>query len=327
MINLMLQKWNEPPTPGRLNLSTALHQIIALIAQHGGLTPSRGWEGLVKSGVFNALSLDTYKALLRRMAETHLVEQARDGTLLLGEAGEKLLSRRDIYSVFMTPDEYKVLSDRGKEIGQIPMSFTLTTGQFILLGGRRWLITNVDDGRKEIHVTKGHGGKPPQFGGEPKPPADEIIAEMRRVYEGHTCPIYLDKPAAALLSEARESYDALKLRTKLVVPFAENLLIFPWVGARRMNALFLALAAADLSPEMNSLGIELHISAGERLLNELRRLADSPPPDAKYLASLVEDRNLEKFDHLLGDDLTIQAYASEHLDCEALPPLARSLLT
>lgn len=38
MINLMLRRWNEPPEPGHLHLSTLLHQVMAPIAQNGGTT-------------------------------------------------------------------------------------------------------------------------------------------------------------------------------------------------------------------------------------------------------------------------------------------------
>ena len=44
MLNLMLRKWNEPPLPGRLHLSTLVQQVLALIAQHGGLTAKQGWD-------------------------------------------------------------------------------------------------------------------------------------------------------------------------------------------------------------------------------------------------------------------------------------------
>ena len=65
MLNLMLAGWNDPPAPGRLHLSTALHQVLALIAQRGGMTPAQGWDMLVKSRVFDAMDMDLYKRLLR----------------------------------------------------------------------------------------------------------------------------------------------------------------------------------------------------------------------------------------------------------------------
>ena len=42
MLNLMLRKWNEPPEPRRLHLSTLLHQVMALVGQRGGVDASGG---------------------------------------------------------------------------------------------------------------------------------------------------------------------------------------------------------------------------------------------------------------------------------------------
>ena len=52
MLNLMLRRWNEPQLAGRLHLSTLVHQVLALVAQHGGLTAAQGWKRLVESRVF-----------------------------------------------------------------------------------------------------------------------------------------------------------------------------------------------------------------------------------------------------------------------------------
>jgi len=87
MLNLMLRRWNEPPSSGRLHLSTLVQQILALIAQHGGLTARQAWSRLVESGVFPGFDRDIFLEVLRRMGhpDVKLIEQAPDGTLLPGE--------------------------------------------------------------------------------------------------------------------------------------------------------------------------------------------------------------------------------------------------
>ena len=96
MASLMVRKWNEPPTAGRLHLSTLLHQIMALIGQHGGVMPADAWATLVTGKVFQGVDIALFKRLLHRMAdpEVALLEQASDGTLLPGSAGERLLESR-----------------------------------------------------------------------------------------------------------------------------------------------------------------------------------------------------------------------------------------
>jgi ATP-dependent Lhr-like helicase len=118
MVDLLLARWMEPPWPGALHLSTLIHQVLALICQHGGVAPSRAYGALVGSGVFGEVSPELFKRLLRRMAEAEvgLIEQAPDGTLLLGPEAERLTAGHDFFAVFQTPEEYRIVHD-GKPIG------------------------------------------------------------------------------------------------------------------------------------------------------------------------------------------------------------------
>jgi ATP-dependent helicase Lhr and Lhr-like helicase len=328
MLNLMLAGWNDPPAPGRLHLSTMLHQVLALIAERGGMTPAQGWDLLVKSRVFEALDIDLYKRLLRRMGdpEVRLLEQAPDGTLLPGVEGERLIESRDIYAVFLTPEEYKVVAAGGRAIGQVPVDNPVVPGQFMVLAGRRWRVLEVDSSRKEILVAPAHGGLPPKFGGEPRPPSDAVVAEMRQVYETVAVPSFLDRAAITLLTEARTTFDRLGLRHSSIARHEDNLLLFPWVGERRQQALLLALVQAGLEPTPLGLAIAVAADREPALIVELRRLAASPPPDALELASFVEQKSIEKFDGYLGEDLLTLAFAHEHLDVEGLPAVAANIV-
>ena len=217
MLNLMLAGWNDPPPPGRLDLSTMLQQIMSLVAQKGGISPGEGWEYLVKSRVFDAVDLPLYKHLLRRMGEddVRLLEQAPDGTLLPGAEGERLIDSRDIYAAFKTPEEYSVVQEGGRSIGHIPILNPMVAGQFMILAGKRWRITAVDSARKEILVAPAFGGVPPEFEGGYSAPDDAVVAEMRRVYETLEMPKYLDRTTVDLLGEGRVTFDPaiLKLRS------------------------------------------------------------------------------------------------------------------
>lgn len=328
MLNLMLQGWNDPPTPGRLHLSTLLHQIMALIAQRGGMTAAEGWDILVKSRVFEAVDLDLYKRLLRRMGDpaVKLIEQAPDGTLLPGSEGERLIESRDMYAVFLTPEEYRVVADGGRSIGQMPVDNPVVPGQLMVLAGRRWRVLEVDAARKEILVTPASGGNPPRFGGEPRPPSDRVVAEMRLVYETVSIPAFLDRPAIELLAEARTTFDRLGLRHASVTRHDSQILIFPWVGERRQQALLLALVRADLEPTPLGLAVGIAANRHEQLVAELARLAASPPPDALELASYVEQNIIEKFDPYLDRELLMLAFAGAHLDVTTLPATAANLL-
>ena len=329
MLNLMLRGWNDPPTPGRLHLSTMLHQVMALIAQRGGIGAAEGWDLLVQSRVFGAVDLGLFKRLLRRMGdpEVQLIEQAPDGTLLPGVEGERLIESRDIYAVFATPEEYRVVEIGGRSVGQVPIDNPVVPGQFMVLAGRRWRVLDVDVPRKEILVEPASGGKPPRFGGEPRPPSDAVVAEMRQAYEAVAMPPFLDEQAINLLAEARTTFDRLGLRHSHVARHDGQLLLFPWVGERRQQALLLSLVRAELEPTPLGLAVGVAANREEALLRELECLASSPPPDALELAGFVEQNAIEKFDCYLGEDLLTLAFAREHLDVQGLPVIAAELLS
>jgi ATP-dependent Lhr-like helicase len=327
MLNLMLAKWNEPPSAGQRHLSTLLHQVLALIAQHGGISPRGAWALLVESQVFEMVDHDLFKGLLRQMASEKLIEQAVDGTLLPGPEGEKVLESREAYSVFKTPAEFKVISDGGRLIGQIPVENYLSAGQLAVLGGRRWRVFEVHSERREIVVTAATGGMPPVFGGEPKAPEDGVIQEMWRVYQERGTPRYLDPAAARLLHEGRETFERLGLGARSIVPFSDTMLIFPWVGERRLTALLLELTRAGL--ETTHMGLALAVPAAKqrRLEEELVRIARSPPPDPITLARLVEQNSFEKYDDFLSEEQRTLAYATGYMDAESLPNTAARILS
>jgi ATP-dependent helicase Lhr and Lhr-like helicase len=328
MLNLMLRKWNEPPEPRRLHLSTLLHQVMALIGQRGGVTIAEAWEVLVRSGTFGGVDVELFKRLLQRMGESEvgLLEQARDGTLLAGPAGERLLESRDIFAVFVSPEEYKVIAEGGRAIGRVPGDSPFTPGEMLMLAGRRWRIAEVDTERRELSVRSARGGNPPVFGGDRRPPSDGVVEEMRRVWEDLSFPPYLDANAKQLVVEARTTYDRLGLRGSAVARHDGQILLFPWVGERRQQALILALASHELEPA--PLGVAVGISADKEstLVEILSKLASGATPDALELAKLVENKEVEKFDSFLGDELLTLAWGRDRLDIEGLPDLASRLL-
>ena len=328
MLNLMLRRWNEPQLGGRLHLSTLVHQVLALIVQHGGLTAPQGWNRLIDSGVFPHVDRALYLAVLRRMGhpEVKLIEQAPDGTLLPGEEGERVVNDRGFYAVFMSPDEFKVVTDRGKHLGALPVENPIMAEQLIIFAGRRWRVVEVDARRKEILVTAAHGGNPPRFGGDGLPPHDEVVAEMRRVWEGLSMPRFLDEAAIGLLAEGRETFDLMDLRARSVRRHEDQLLLFPWVGNRAQMALVLALSARGVKSTSHGIAVAVPLGEQQPLQSALAALARGPAPNAVALAAMVPDMKRAKYDGYLGEELLARCYASERIDAGRVPAIAADLL-
>jgi len=110
------------------------------------------------------------------------------------------------------------------------------------------------------------------------PPADEVVAEMRRVYQDLSVPRFLDETAVELLAEARETFDHLGLRDYSLRRHEDNILLFPWVGGRTQMALVLALAARNILATSNGLAVivpgkdQVILTVALRELAKARRL-------------------------------------------------------
>ena len=88
-IRLLLDRFVEPPAPDASVFSVAVHQVLSLIAGSGGAKAQTLYRGLCCPGPFAQVSPSDFASLLKGMAsgEEPLLEQAPDGTIMLGPMG------------------------------------------------------------------------------------------------------------------------------------------------------------------------------------------------------------------------------------------------
>lgn len=327
MVSLLLRRWVEPPRPASVDLSTLTHQTLALIAERGGVPAKSAWEILCRNGPFGLVPPRLYADLLRAMgrSEAGLIEQAADGTLLLGEAGERLVDHYDFYSVFQTSTEFRVVHG-GTTLGTLPVVTPLAAGMTIIFSGRRWSVTAVVDREKLIEVAPSSAGRPPPFGGGGGDLHDAVVETMREVYAETGIPAFLDSTAKALLAEARAAYTRYGLASSGAIDDEGHVWLFPWVGTVKLGTLALALRARDIDANMRGVGLEIIGATREKVVIALDAIASAPAPDAMSLAATVANRSIGKYDAFLTDDILLHSFACQKLEPAALPEIARCLL-
>ncbi len=191
-----------------------------MIAQDGGAKAGALYQVLRSSGPLSSLTKADYAQLLRGIASTEhrLVEQAPDGTIMLGEQGERLTASRDFYAIFSTDDEWRLVS-AGRTLGTIPISNPVGVGVVIAFAGRRWRIEAVDDRSKVLEVVHHRSGKIPKFDNVMNEPVhDRLSAEMRAVLQDTSVPGFLDGEAKGYLSEGRAAYRFFQLMGWTALP-------------------------------------------------------------------------------------------------------------
>ena len=316
VVNLLLDRWCEPPETGGLHLSTLVQQILSLISQHGGVLPEDAYRALCAHGPFPHIEPRLFKMLLRDLGEADLLRQEKDGLLLHGGEGERIANHHTFYAAFNSPDEYRLVAT-GRTLGSLPIDSPLPPGTLMIFAGRRWRVVDVDPRAKVIELAPAGGGKAPPFWGSGADVHDRVRTEMRRVYESDAMPVYLDSGAQRLLTEGRGAYRRLDLARTPIVGWGNDTLLVPLRGDTILTTLALAFHQRGTPVGHDGAVLVLSRTSPDRTVDLLAALADEPPPSPESLAALVPDQTIEKYDDFLGEELRATAYAARKLDVAA----------
>jgi ATP-dependent helicase Lhr and Lhr-like helicase len=326
MIELLLESWCEPPQKEALRLSTLVHQILSVVAERGGIHAQILFKLLCIDGPFRRVTPLMFADVLRAIGRTDiaLIEQAQDGLLLLGQTGEKLTEHYSFYAVFQTPEEYRLLFD-GKELGALPIDNVVSPGSLLIFSGRRWQVVEVDARSKVIIVKPAKAGIPPKFGGDPGNIHDRVIGKMFELFENEIVPVYLDKEAVSLLSEARENYCLLSLQSRRIVHVgSDELILATRCGTVKTTTLALALRSKGFTVHTHDGFLEvLDVPDGLTLHSTLENFTRSEKLDLFAHSPLLV---FEKFHPYLTNDLLEIDAMSQRVDVGSVTPLCGELL-
>ena len=158
MVDLLLERWYEPPETSDLHLSTLIQQVLSIISQHGGAKAHELFSVTCQHGPFRTVSDSQFAQLLHHLGSEQVLMQAPDGTLLLGTMGERIVNHFSFYAAFTTPDEWRLMSD-GRQLGTMPIITLLAPGLLLIFAGRRWSIVGVDTEHKVVDLVPSPGGE------------------------------------------------------------------------------------------------------------------------------------------------------------------------
>ncbi len=315
LTELMLQKWVEPPTVQPYDLSTLLQQILSVLAQTGGIRMDRLYDRLVRNGAFAWIDRDVMLNLVRDMAAADLVEQMPEGDLVLGLEGQKLVKNFDFYSAFQTPVEFSVVSER-KAIGSLPAMFAPQPEDHLLLGGRRWVVLDIDPKRLQILVKPAKGYKPPAFLGAAGEIHTKVRQAMRDTLMSDKSYTYLDPDASDILKDARRcAQEAGLQRSNVFAPSPTSTLWFTWTGTRTQRTLQLMATMAGL--HANDRDIALQFNADTNTVKQ--SFADLLQSEftAEQLAERIPLKARRKYDEYISEPLLIPSLVADVLDLDS----------
>ena len=317
-VSLLLENWFEPPAIHGTHYSTLLQQLLSSIAQYGGLQATHAFQLLCTSpGPFDRVSKSGFAELLRTLGDEEILIQDHSGLLLAGRVGDKIVNHYSFYAAFATDEEFRIVSG-GKTLGTLPVSQMMTPGQRILFGGRTWLIDEIDEQSKTIHVSPTKGGAPPLFNGSGGRVHTRVRQRMRELYLGQETLPFLDTQAKRFLAEGREGFRSSALENCLLLDQGSFAILLTWLGDSANEAIACLLTAQGFQTAIGQLGVEIQRS-GHRLEDieqALMEIASAPVPSVDELLAKASNLERQKWDGLLSPHLLRHTYASSNMDIE-----------
>lgn len=325
MINLMLEKWCEPPPKNHYNLSTLVQQILSVIGQYGSVRADQLWQLLCNESVFSNVDQKIFGDLLSVLGKKNLITQTHDKTLIIGHKAERIMGHYSFFTAFKTDQEYFLISG-GKVLGTLPIYNPLIVGQYIIFAGRRWTVIDVNDEKKNINLTPAKLGKAPLFGGSYTMLHGQIRKEMLSIYQQKTQPVYLDPTARGLLNEGIESFHRLGLRKTNILTRGGGVYLFPWCGDRGSETIRALFLSRGLTADSSHGILQIANTTQSEVYDVMHRIITKPKPSLAELATHLASTYSEKNDWALSEELRALAYGAKIFDLDEAWQTMKKLL-
>jgi ATP-dependent Lhr-like helicase len=265
-----------------------------------------------------------FRRLLVQMKAGQLIRQDEDGsTIYLDAAGARIATHYTFPVIFNTPREWQLIAE-GHIIGTLPRILPTLPHDLLIFAGRRWQVVAVDATRHILDVKPSKSGVAPDFGGEVAAVHDQVRQRMRLVYISPEVPRFCRGVAGDLLGEARAWFASAGLYDQSLVEDGDDTLLFHWKGDRAAATLKVMLAAKGVRAVEESVCLRIVQSSPVAVARLMATIAAEPPPDAVAMARTVPNKEAEKYDRFLGEELLSLEHAHRVLDVDGAMAIAQS---
>lgn len=315
-LRLLGERFIEPPTSDPALLSVTVHQILSRITERGALRADALYKAIGREGPFAAIDPRDFADLLRGLGsgDEPMLEQAPDGSLMLGPLGERLTSSRDFYANFKTDEEWRLVH-QGRALGTLPIVNIIAVGSILSFAGRRWRAVAIDDRAKVVEVAAHRAGRIPKFdrvSGEPI--HDRLARAIHDALIANDMPAYLDPIAARLLAEGREAFAALDLGQSPLIDAGKDCHVMTWRGSAANGLLAVLLGSVGFECESFDIGVTLLGTPSDDAAQVLASLDGCPPVET--LGRFVSNLEHEKYDEYVPEDLLRRFWVKRNAQLE-----------
>jgi ATP-dependent Lhr-like helicase len=326
VIQLYLEeKWIEPALAKPLPLSLLCHQTLSILASLGEQRPADLARRVLSLPPFSGISREDYRDLLRGLIEKDYIEETGEKTLIIGLAGEPVLSHYSFYAIFPEESEFRV-THGGKELGTV--HFLTPEGSALALAGRYWRVEGFDPRNREIYVNPAEEGGNNVWRGNGAELHPRIAARMRQVLAGDALYPYLSPQARTRLTDARLYARNRGLPGEVLLKTGtDGFFLIPWLGSRGMRTLLVILENREIKKRLGlrrlcreneylcRINSDLPAPAFRETLGDILAELDAPEKGPQELLPPPDKIPLiDKYDYLLPPRLLLKQYALNMLD-------------
>lgn len=235
------EKWVEPLVQSSLSYPLLYHQTMCYLTSLGSITPKELAQYMLTLSPFKNITQEDYKNLLTYLIKINQLEQDEEGNLMIGEKGERTVSRYQFLTVFENEIEYSVRHE-SKEIGTI--NTLIPVGETLILAGSSWKVTEINPEKRQIFVKPIKGISKSYWEGPDEIIVDtKILKKMREILTSEESYSYLRQSAIDLLEKSRQIFKNATLNQEHIVMTSNHTYaLFPYLGTKSLVTLRYALA-------------------------------------------------------------------------------------
>lgn len=317
------ERFIEPPCEKKEPYSLLFHQTLSVLASFGEMSAKDLAQRMLILPPFVNVTKEAYKALLVSMLNADFLEMTEEKGLIVGLAGERLLSSFKFYAVFSDSEDYTVRCE-SEEIGTITTAPPV--GDRFALAGRVWEVIELDMPHKLIFVKSVDGKMEVSWPGKYGEIHTRILERMNRILKEDAVYPYLKDNARYRLQKARNTARNTGMLERSTVHLGGfNYCMFPWLGTRSFRTLKRMLAV--IAPEFAISGIEsggsyyITFRMEKGNVSDLERRLASELLSLRSTDMLVSPKELpvlEKYDEYIPSELLRSSFARDRLDLEEI---------
>ena len=311
------EKWIEPPDVNISDFSTLIQQILAIIFERGGINAAKLYELTCSTGTFGDISTQLFMEILCDLGKSDVIEQTSNGDLILGLKGEQITSQYSFFAAVATPVSYEVYSPKS-HIGSVDGTFGYyQPDQYMLLAGKRWRITDVDEVSLKIMVEMSRGKQLVKWHGDQGAIHNKVREKMFNILNDSDIPTWLEPNSAGALTEARAAFRNLELDQNRCVNQGKDLFFFTWTGTRIHNTINLILRSEGLLSFDSNICLSIGGNVtSDHIFSALNRFLSNPIDEITLLDNVFGSNvpPVGKYGYLLSQKLKSKAYAAKFLD-------------